>query len=69
MLIRDDVLVAADHVLDPISPTVGLWPRSRPDPLGDYLGALEATVALDARVGASRSRRTDPRPERAARGR
>lgn len=50
MLIRDDVLVAADHVLDPISPTVGLWPRSRPDPLGDYLGALEATIALDARV-------------------
>ena len=50
MLMRDDVLVAADHVLDPISPTVGLWPRSRPDPLGDYLGALEATVALDARV-------------------
>lgn len=50
MLVRDDVLVAADHVLDPISPTVGLWPRSRPDPLGDYLGALEATVALDARV-------------------
>ena len=50
MLVRDDVLVAADHVLDPISPTVGLWPRSRPDPLGDYLGALEATIALDARV-------------------
>jgi len=50
MLVRDGVLVAADHVLDPISPTVGLWPRSRPDPLGDYLAALEATAALDARV-------------------
>ena len=48
MLIRDGVLVAADHVLDRISPTVGLWPRSRTDPLGDYLGALEATIALDA---------------------
>lgn len=48
MLHRDGVLVAADHVLDRISPTVGLWPRSRPDPLGDYLGALEATIALDA---------------------
>ena len=65
MLVRDDVLVAADHVLDPISPTVGLWPRSRPDPLGDYLGALEATIALDARVALSRARRADPRPERA----
>lgn len=49
-LVRDGVLVAADHVLDPISPTVGLWPRSRPDPLGDYLEALEATIALDTRL-------------------
>jgi glyoxylase-like metal-dependent hydrolase (beta-lactamase superfamily II) len=50
MLVRDDMLVAADHVLDPISPTVGLWPRSRPDPLGDYLAALEAVTTLEARV-------------------
>jgi glyoxylase-like metal-dependent hydrolase (beta-lactamase superfamily II) len=50
MLVRDGVLVAADHVLDPISPTVGLWPRSRLDPLGDYLAALEATIALGARL-------------------
>ncbi len=48
--LRDGVLVAADHLLDRISPTVGLWPRSRPDPLGDYLGALEATIALDAAI-------------------
>jgi glyoxylase-like metal-dependent hydrolase (beta-lactamase superfamily II) len=50
MLFRDGVLVAADHLLDRISPTVGLWPRSRPDPLGDYLGALEATIALGPRL-------------------
>ena len=50
MLFRDGVLVAADHVLDRISPTVGLWPRSRPDPLGDYLAALRETIALDARI-------------------
>lgn len=50
MLVRDGILVAADHLLDRISPTVGLWPRSRPDPLGDYLGALEETIALDARL-------------------
>ena len=48
MLVRDGVLVAADHVLDPISPTVGLWPRSRPDPLGDYVGALGVVVELGA---------------------
>jgi glyoxylase-like metal-dependent hydrolase (beta-lactamase superfamily II) len=47
MLLRDGVLVAADHLLGRISPTVGLWPASRPDPLGDYLGALEATIALE----------------------
>ncbi|HEX2303514.1 MAG TPA: MBL fold metallo-hydrolase [Gaiella sp.] len=50
MLVRDGVLLSADHVLDRISPTVGLWPRSRTDPLGDYLEALEATIALDARL-------------------
>ena len=49
MLLRDGVLVAADHLLGKITPTVGLWPRSRPDPLGDYLGALEATIELGAR--------------------
>ncbi len=47
MLHRDGVLVAADHLLDRITPTVGLWPRSRPDPLGDYIAALEATIALE----------------------
>ena len=48
-LLRDDVLVAADHLLDPITPTVGLWPESRPDPLGDYLAALEQTIELAPR--------------------
>ena len=50
MLLRDGVLVAADHLLERITPTVGLWPASRPDPLGDYLGALAATATLDARI-------------------
>lgn len=49
-LLKDGILVAADHVLGRISPTVGLWPASRADPLGDYLGALERTVALDPSV-------------------
>ena len=26
--------------------SVGLWPASRPDPLGDYLAALERTIEL-----------------------
>ena len=49
-LLKDGVLVAADHLLGRITPTVGLWPASRPDPLGDYLAALERTVELEPRV-------------------
>ncbi len=45
-LLRDGVLIAADHLLARITPTVGLWPESRPDPLGDYLVALERTIEL-----------------------
>jgi glyoxylase-like metal-dependent hydrolase (beta-lactamase superfamily II) len=49
-LLRDGVLVAGDHILDPISPTVGLWPASRPDPLADYLMSLERTIELAPRL-------------------
>ncbi len=45
-LLKDGVLIAADHLLARITPTVGLWPESRPDPLGDYLGALQRTIDL-----------------------
>lgn len=47
---RDGVLVSADHLLDPISPAVGLWPDARPDPLGDYIASLERTVELAPRL-------------------
>ena len=45
-LVRDGVLVAGDHLLPTITPAVGLYPDSRPDPLGDYLETLERTAAL-----------------------
>jgi glyoxylase-like metal-dependent hydrolase (beta-lactamase superfamily II) len=41
---RDGALVAGDHVLERISPAVGLYPDSRPDPLGNYLASLRHTV-------------------------
>ena len=47
---RDGVLIAADHLLGRITPTVGLWPASRPDPLGDFLAALDRTIELDPRI-------------------
>jgi glyoxylase-like metal-dependent hydrolase (beta-lactamase superfamily II) len=49
-LFKDGVLIAADHLLTPISPAVGLYPESRPDPLGDYLDSLQRTIELDARL-------------------
>ena len=45
-LLRDGVLVAGDHLLGEITPTVGLYPESRPDPLGDYLVSLARTIEL-----------------------
>lgn len=49
-LLRDGVLVAGDHLLGAITPTVGLYPDSRPDPLGDYLASLERTIELAPRL-------------------
>jgi len=49
-LLRDGVLVSADFLLDPITPAVGWWPDSRPDPLGDYLGALGRVRELAPRI-------------------
>ena len=47
---RDGVLVAGDHLLGAITPTVGLYPESRPDPLGDYRRALRRTIELAPRL-------------------
>jgi glyoxylase-like metal-dependent hydrolase (beta-lactamase superfamily II) len=44
--LRDGVLIGGDHLLGTISPAVGLYPESRPDPLGDYLASLERTIEL-----------------------
>jgi glyoxylase-like metal-dependent hydrolase (beta-lactamase superfamily II) len=47
---RDGVLVAGDHLLGVITPTVGLSPESRPDPLADYQSSLRRTIELAPRV-------------------
>jgi glyoxylase-like metal-dependent hydrolase (beta-lactamase superfamily II) len=49
-LLRDGVFVCGDHLLGRITPAVGLYPESRPDPLGDYLASLERTIGLAPRV-------------------
>lgn len=45
-LTRDGMLIAGDALLAMISPNVGLYPDSRPDPLGDYLWSLERIIEL-----------------------
>jgi glyoxylase-like metal-dependent hydrolase (beta-lactamase superfamily II) len=49
-LLRDGVLVAGDTLLGSITPNVGLYPESRPNPLADYLQSLTTIVALAPRI-------------------
>ena len=49
-LLRDGILVAGDTLLGSITPNVGLYPDSRPDPLGDYLASLARIIELDPRL-------------------
>jgi glyoxylase-like metal-dependent hydrolase (beta-lactamase superfamily II) len=49
-LLREGILVAGDTLLAAITPNVGLYPDSRPDPLGDYLGSLERIAELAPQV-------------------
>jgi glyoxylase-like metal-dependent hydrolase (beta-lactamase superfamily II) len=50
MLLKDGLLVAGDHLLPRISPAIGLWPDSSPDPLGDYLDALAELPSYAPRI-------------------
>jgi glyoxylase-like metal-dependent hydrolase (beta-lactamase superfamily II) len=50
VLHRGDVLIAGDTLLTPITPAIGLYPQSRPDPLGDYLDSLRLIAGLAPRV-------------------
>ncbi len=43
---RDGLLFAGDHVLPRITSNIGLYPTSRDDPLGDFLGALAGLRGL-----------------------
>ncbi|HEY5059252.1 MAG TPA: MBL fold metallo-hydrolase [Gaiellaceae bacterium] len=49
-LYRDDVLIGGDHILAPITPAIGLYPESRPDPLGDYVDSLHRVAELAPRI-------------------
>jgi glyoxylase-like metal-dependent hydrolase (beta-lactamase superfamily II) len=62
VLVRDGVLIAGDTLLAGITPVIGLYPESRPDPLGDYLETLDRIEVLAPRVAYAghRGRLLDP---------
>jgi glyoxylase-like metal-dependent hydrolase (beta-lactamase superfamily II) len=49
-LLRDGILVVGDALLADITPNVGIYPASRPDPLADFTSSLERIVELAPRL-------------------
>jgi len=47
---RSGTLVAGDHVLPRITSNIGVYPDGRPDPLGDFLSALERMKTLGVKL-------------------
>jgi glyoxylase-like metal-dependent hydrolase (beta-lactamase superfamily II) len=62
VLLRDGVMIAGDVILAGITPAIGLYPNSRPDPLGDYFATLDRIESLAPRIAYSGHKRavTDP---------
>lgn len=46
----DKLLLSGDHVLMKITPNIGLWPDTEPDPLGRFMASLESLRSLDVRL-------------------
>ncbi len=46
----DRLMLCGDHVLMRITPNIGSWPHTEPDPLGRYLSSLNELAALDVRL-------------------
>ena len=46
----DKLLLSGDHVLMKITPNIGLWANSDPDPLGLFLDSLREVRELDVRL-------------------
>ena len=46
----DRLMLSGDHVLMRITPNIGSWPHTEPDPLGRFLGSLQELATLDVRL-------------------
>lgn len=45
---RSGAMFTGDHILDPVTPHVGIWRDMHADPLGDYIASLELAGATGA---------------------
>lgn len=50
LLREDGLFIAGDHILPSITPNIGLYPQSRPDPIQDYDDSLLKVRDLPARL-------------------
>ena len=46
----DQLMLSGDHILNKITPNIGLWSHSDPDPLGRYLGSLMDLLDYEVRL-------------------
>lgn len=46
----DQLMLCGDQVLKTITPNIGLWPSTQPNPLGRYLDSLDEMAMLDVRL-------------------
>ena len=46
----EKLMLCGDHVLMKITPNIGSWPHTQPDPLGRFLASLSELKALDVRL-------------------
>lgn len=46
----EKLMLCGDHVLMRITPNIGSWPHTAPDPLGRFLASLRELKALDVRL-------------------
>lgn len=47
---RDGLMLSGDHLLNKITPHIGVWPGSEPNPLARYLGSLSALAEYSVRL-------------------
>lgn len=53
----DKLMLSGDHVLMKITPNIGLWEKTDPDPLGQFMDSLQSLRHLDVRLALPGHRR------------